>query len=485
MGRSSDSNLHLFSIQVGDILRQPLRRIAADRSIREAAGRMAEYRVASLLIHAPEDEEEIIGIVTDRDLRNKVLAPGLDADEPIRIVMSAPVAIILSQSTCFDALIKMMSASIHHLAVEQKDRIIGVITSHDIALIQGHAPYAMFKEIGRQQGIEGLHPLARRIPEIIRNLIREGARAGNIARMIAILNDQIIERLLTLLEQELGPPPVDYCWLLVGSEGRREQTFRTDQDNAILYENPVDETQAEECEAYFARFARRAIGHLVQCGYPLCPGGIMAVNPKWRQPLAVWKKYFTDWAVLPEPQEVLNATIFYDFRAGFGKAALADELRQHLNAITRRQELYLFHLARQCLAAKVPLSFFKNFIVEKDGEHKNKLDIKTQGLTPFVNFARILSLKHGIRETNTLARLHVSAKEGYISEELLAEAVDAYEMQMQLRLVHQLNQMDAGELPDNHIDPANLSELDRRLLRDAFEVIERLRGVLRTLFPTT
>ena len=189
--------------------------------------------------------------------------------------------------------------------------------------------------------------------------------------------------------------------------------------------------------------------------------------------------------MLPEPQEVLNATIFYDFRAGFGKAALADELRQHLNAITRRQELYLFHLARQCLAAKVPLSFFKNFIVEKDGEHKNKLDIKTQGLTPFVNFARILSLKHGIRETNTLARLHVSAKEGYISEELLAEAVDAYEMQMQLRLVHQLNQMDAGELPDNHIDPANLSELDRRLLRDAFEVIERLRGVLRTLFPTT
>lgn len=484
MGRSNDSNLHLFSIQVGDIIRQQPRKIGADRSIREAAGRMAEYRVASLLIHAPEDEEQIIGIVTDRDLRNKVLAPGRDANEPIQTVMSAPVATILSQSTCFDALIKMMSASIHHLAVEQKDRIIGVITSHDITLIQGHAPYSMFKEIGRQKGIEGLHPLARRIPEMIRNLIREGARAGHIARMIAILNDQIIERLLALLEEELGPPPVDYCWLLVGSEGRREQTFRTDQDNAIIYEDPLDEDEAEACEDYFVRFARRAIGHLVQCGYPLCPGGIMAVNPKWRQPLSVWKGYFENWAALPEPKELLNATIFYDFRPGFGKAALADELRQHLNAVTQRQELYLFHLARQCLGAKVPLSFFKNFIVEKNGEHKNKLDIKTQGLTPFVNFARILALKHGIRETNTLARLQVLAKEGCLSEELLAKAVNAYEMQMQVRLVHQLNQMDADQQPDNHIDPADLSELDRRLLRDAFEVIERLHGVLRTLFPS-
>lgn len=483
MGRSSDSNLHLFSIQVGDIIRQAPRKIAADASIREAAGRMAEFRVASLLIHEPGDEEKIIGIVTDRDLRNKVLAPGRDSGEPIRAVMSSPVATVLSESTCFDALLKMMSASIHHLAVERAERIIGVITSHDIALLQGHAPYSLFKEIGRQQKIEGLHPLSRKIPEMIRNLIREGAKAGHISRMISILNDQILERLLTLLEEELGPPPVDYCWLLMGSEGRREQTFRTDQDNAIIYEDPADEAHAKECEAYFSSFARKAIDHLVQCGYPLCPGEIMAVNPKWRQPLSVWKQYFTDWAATPDPQELLHATIFFDFRAGFGKSALADELRQHLSAVTRRQELYLLHLARQCMAARTPLSFFKNFIVEKDGEHKNKLDIKVQGITPFVNFARVLALKHGIRETNTLARLHVLAQENIISGELLKAATDAYEMQQQLRLVHQLNQLEADDEPDNHIEPAHLSELDRRLLRDAFEVIDRLHGMLRTLYP--
>ncbi|MGX9726256.1 MAG: DUF294 nucleotidyltransferase-like domain-containing protein [Candidatus Electronema sp. VV] len=483
MGRSSDSNLHLFSIQVGDIIRQAPRKIAADASIREAAGRMAEFRVASLLIHERGDEEKIIGIVTDRDLRNKVLAPGRDYNEPIRAVMSAPVATVLSQASCFDALLRMMSGSIHHLAVEQKDKIIGVITSHDIALLQGHAPYSLFKEIGRQQTIAGLYPLSRKIPELIRNLIKEGARAGNISRMIAVLNDQILERLLTLLEEELGPPPVDYCWLLMGSEGRKEQTFRTDQDNAILYEDPADEAQAADCEAYFASLARLAIEHLVQCGYPLCPGEIMAVNPKWRQPLSAWKQCFSDWAALPEPEEVLNASIFFDFRAGFGKAILADELRQHLNGLTKKSELYLFHLARQCLDAKAPLSFFKNFIVDKDGEHKNKLDIKVQGLTPFVNFARILALQHGIRETNTLARLQVLGKENILSEELLATATDAYEMQMQLRLVHQLNQLEADTPPDNHIAPADLSELDRRMLRDAFEVIDRLHGVLKTFFP--
>lgn len=485
VSRSGDSSLYLFSIQVGDIVRQAPCAIAADSSIRAAAAKMAERRVGSLLIHELGDEDTIIGIVTDRDLRSKVLAPGRDSSEPIRVVMSAPVAAVLSESTCFDALLQMMSASIHHLAVERKDKIIGVITSHDIALLQGHAPYVLFKEIGRQQEISGLHPLSRKIPEMIRNLLKEGAKAGHISRMISILNDHILERLLTLLEEELGQPPVAYCWLLMGSEGRREQTFRTDQDNAVIYEDPADGDQAALCEEYFSRFAEKAIAHLVECGYPLCPGGIMAINPKWRQPLAVWKQYFTAWAATPDPEEVLNASIFFDFRAGFGKAALADELRQHLNSLTGRSELYLLHLARQFLAAKAPLSFFKNFIVEKDGEHKNTLDIKVQGITPFVNFARILSLKHGIRETNTLARLHVLKQENILGEELWKEAADAYEMQMQMRLVHQLNQLEAGAAPDNRIAPEHLSELDRRLLRDAFAVIDRLHSVLKNLFPVS
>ncbi|MCI5166730.1 MAG: histidine kinase, partial [Candidatus Electrothrix sp. GM3_4] len=362
-------------------------------------------------------------------------------------------------------------------------RIIGVITSHDITLIQGISPYSLFKEVGKQRKIIDLYPLSKKIPEMIRNLIKEGAKPGNISRMISILNDHILERLLTLLEEEMGPPPVPYCWLLMGSEGRREQTFKTDQDNAIIYADPKNEQQGKDAEEYFARFARKAIDHLVECGYPLCPGEIMAVNPKWCQPLSVWKDYFSAWISSPDSLEILHATIFFDFRPGFGKAALADELRQHLSDLTERQELYLLHLANQCLSGRAPLSFFRNFIVEKNGEHKNKLDIKHQGITPFVNFARVLALRHGVRETNTLARLHVLAKENILNESLWAKAVAAYEMQMQLRIIHQLHQIESEIQPDNYITPDELSELEKRMLRDAFEVIDRLHGVLKTMFP--
>jgi len=358
-----------------------------------------------------------------------------------------------------------------------------VITSHDIMLQQGHSPYYLFKEIISQRSFQGLYPLAQKIPETIRGLIKEGGKAGNITRMIAVLNDHILEKILDLLHEKMGPPPVKYCWLLMGSEGRREQTFRTDQDNAIIYDDPEGEEQKKESEKYFSEFARRAIDHLVNCGYPLCPGDIMARNPKWCQPYSVWCKYFENWISTPDPQELLNVMIFFDFRSGYGEAALAQNLRDHLNALTRRQEIYLMHLAKDCMANRVPLSFFKSFMVEKNGEHKNELDIKRQGLVPFVNFARVMALKHGVSETNTLARLNVLKEDRYISKNLWSAASEGYELQMQMRLVHQLYQIENGLIPDNYINPTNLTELEKRMLKDAFSIIERLQGNLKTLFP--
>ncbi len=479
--RSGD-DLYLFSVRVGDLVKT-LRKVSSGSSIQEAAASMAEHRVGSLLVYDPADEENIVGIITDRDLRSKVVAAGLDYSLPVENIMTGPVQTVLSQSLCFDVLLKMMTTSIHHLAVERGGRVIGVVTSHDIMLLQGHSPYYLFKEIRGQQQISGLYVLAQKIPDVIRGLIKEGAKAGNITQMIAILNDHILERMLTLLEKELGPPPVPYCWLLMGSEGRREQTFKTDQDNAILYADPVDDEEKLAAENYFKGFAEKAIGHLVNCGYPLCPGFIMATNPRWCQPLSVWKDYFSKWIDAPDPAELLNATIFFDFRSGFGDSSLARDLRNHLNAKAKEKDIFLFHLARQCMATRVPLSFFKNFIVNKDGEHKNRLDIKGQGLTPFVNFARVLALKNGISETNTLARLKALYDADFINREIWSSANDAYELQMQQRLIHQLSQIEEGVLPDNHINPEQLSDLDKRMLKDAFTIIERLYSVLDKMYP--
>lgn len=480
--RRAGEDLYLFSVKAGDLVKT-LQKVSASCSVREAAATMETYRVGSVLVHAPDDSEDIVGIVTDRDLRGKVVAAGLDLQRPVLDIMSGPVETVLSQALCFDVLLKMMATSIHHLAVERRGRIIGVITSHDIMLLQGHSPYYLFKEIRVQQGIEGLYVLARKIPDVIRGLIKEGAKAGNITQMIAILNDHILERLLTLLEDELGPAPLPYCWLLMGSEGRREQTFKTDQDNAIVYADPQDTAQGLAAASYFEEFAKRAIGHLVRCGYPLCPGEIMATTAKWCQPLAVWKGYFASWIGEPDPQELLHATIFFDFRCGFGEASLARELRHSLKEEAGRQELFLYHLARQCMASRVPLSFFKNFIVDKDGAHKDTLNIKHQGLTPFVNFARVLSLGHGISETNTLSRLQALYDAEVLTPELWKMATEAYELQMQQRLLHQLSQIEEGQEPDNHIHPNQLSDLEKRMLKAAFTVIERLYGVLESMYP--
>lgn len=480
--RRGDEDMYLFTKRAGELIKT-LRKVSVTYTIQEAAVEMTAKKVGSLLIHAPEDPEVIVGIITDKDLRSKVLAKGLDYSMKIGEIMSSPVQTVESQAICFEVLLKMMSTNIHHLAVEQAGKIVGVITSHDILLEQGHSPYYLFKEIISQSTFQGLYPLAQKIPDLIRSLIKEGGKAGNITRMIAVLNDHIMERMLNLLQDEMGQPPVPFCFLLMGSEGRREQTFRTDQDNAIIYADPVDEKQKEEAERYFKEFANRAIDHLVNCGYPLCPGEIMARNPKWCQPYSTWRTYFERWIAAPDPQELLNAMIFFDFRSGFGNASLADKLREDLNKMTRRQEIYLMHMAKDCMVHRAPLSFFKTFIVQKNGEHKNTLDLKHQGITPFTNFARLMALKYEINETNTLARFHALADEGHISKGLLQSATDAYELQMQLRLVHQLYQLDNGTIPDNCINPANLTELEKQMLKEAFGVIERLQSLLKNIFP--
>lgn len=399
--------------------------------------------------------------------------------------MSWPLKKVLSQTLCFDVLLKMMSTGIHHLGVEHDGRIIGIVTSHDIMVQQGNSPYYLFREIVAQSDFQGLYPLGQKISAIIRNIINEGAKAGNISRMISILNDQIVFRILSLLQEQMGPPPVKYCWLLLGSEGRREQTFKTDQDNAILYADPENDDQRRLAEDYFKTFAEQAIEQLVHCGYPLCKGDVMARNPKWCQPVSVWKTYFQQWINAPDPQKLLNSTIFFDFRCGFGTEQLSIDLREYLIEQSGKEEILAYNLGRHCIASRAPLSFFNNFIVEKNGDHRDELDIKTRGLTPFVDFARTLALRYGLRETNTLDRLKILMTEERIPQDLYQATVNAYEFQMQLRLIHQLSQIEKGDTPDNFIHPEQLTDLEKRMLRDAFTVIERTQSFLENIFPAT
>ncbi len=476
----SESSLLLFSVQLNDLIKRQPETIMASDTIQKAAQKMAQGHIGSLLVTGRNDE--IIGIVTDKDLRNKVVARGLSYLEPVDKIMSSPVKTLSHRTVAFDALLQMMQQQVHHLAIEKDNSIIGVVTAHDIMVLQGSSPLYIFREIVSKQRVEDLYSISQKVPSIIRNLLEEGARANNITRVIAILNDLILERLLTLLQDDMGIAPVKFSWLLMGSEGRQEQTFRTDQDNAILYEYVDDKGLMDEAQLYFREFGKKAIEHLVRCGFPPCPGNIMASNEKWCKHYRVWEGYFDEWIMRPEPEEIRNATIFFDFRSGYGDSLLTRNLRAHLLEKSSKHSIFQLHLARDCLEIRPPLSFFRNFIVEKDGEHKNHLDIKKRGIVPFVDFARLMSLKAKIKETNTFMRLQAIRDMGEMSNELYLEAREAYEFLMHLRLVHQLRLLDEGKEPDNFINPGDLTDIEKKTLKEAFSVIGRLQSLIKEIY---
>jgi len=474
-----DTSLYMFSMRVGDIVKRAPVTLASGATVREAAALMHGQRIGSLLITDPYGRPE--GIVTDKDLRRAV-AEGEAFDSPVEFIMSSPVATVGHTEVCFEALLKMMSGKIHHLAVTRDDKVAGMVTSHDIMVLQGRSPIALFRDIQGQRSIEGLYEQSRRAPMVVGALMEEGAKAEGVTRMITVLNDMILEKILSLLQEQLGPPPVPFCWMLMGSEGRREQTIKTDQDNALVYRDPRNEDEAKACEAYFKQFGEQAVTHLHKCGYAPDPFGLMASNPKWRMPFTQFRDYLERLILLPEPDEVLHATIFFDFRGGFGNKAMAQSLWDHVSVHAKRQDVFIRHLAQDCVRKRPPISFFRNFIVEKDGEHKNTLDLKHKGMVQFVDFARAMALKHGIQETNTLDRLRLLARGGHVSEDLANEAVWAYELLMQVRLVHQLSLINQGAEPNNFIDPATLTDLEKQTLKEAFGVIGRLHTFLRDEF---
>jgi CBS domain-containing protein len=473
VGMRADEAFHLFSRRIRDVIKKPAQFIGGAETIRSAAKKMTELEIGSLLV--TNSTGDVIGIFTDKDLRARVVAEGLSLTTPVDKVMSFPVLKVSAHDLCFEALLEMMNRQVHYLAVEWDGEMVGVVTDRDIMVVPGDSPLDLLRQIASQRSIEGLYELSAKAPLVVRTLIEEGAKASHITRVITVVNDHILERLLDLMQEQMGPAPVPFCWMVTGSEGRKEQTFRTDQDNAIMYEDPGGEWETvKAAKLYFRRLGNKAIEHLVACGYPLCKGRMMASNSKWRKPYSIWVGYFDSWMSTAEPMETLNAKIFFDFRPAYGSPEIAQRLRDHLTEKAQRSRFVIRHLARDFIEAQTPLSFFRNFMVEKDGEHKNRLDLKLRGLVPFVDFARMMALRYGIKETNTLERLQMLATLGHVPGETARETVEAYEFIMQVRLAHQLKMIEAGIAPHNFVDPAQLSDLERITLKGAFDVINRL-----------
>ena len=466
----------LFTTRVGDMAIKGVVSTREETPIREAAQIMSENRISSLVVTDRNDLPS--GIVTDRDLREKVVAKGRSVQEPVKNIMSTTLIRVDDRDYCFEVVLKMLKYNIHHILVIRDGKLSGVVTNHDLMMLQGTSPLSLTKDIESQQTIEGLIPVSKKINNIVGLLLKEGAKANNITKVITEINDRLMRKVVEFAERKLGKPPLAYSWLVFGSEGRKEQTFKTDQDNAIIYADPETDAGAEAARGYFTAFAEYVRDGLFQCGFPPCPANYMAANPQWRQPLKTWKKYFSTWIATPTPDAVLNSVTFFDFRSMAGDMTLAEQLRDYLNAQLRDQKVFLGYLANMAIRNTPPIGFFKSFVVEKGGEHKDELNLKVKGIAPLVDIMRLFALEKGIRETSTLERIETLRSKHTIVEEYADDLEQAFEFITLLRIHHQYAQISSGQEPDNFINPNKLSNLEKRSIKEAFQLISTVQDMI-------
>ncbi len=474
----------LFTTPVGEIANPDVATASQDITIREAASLMSGRRISCLVL--VDAEGAPVGIVTDRDLRDKVVAKGRDVDSPINRIMSVSLIRTDVRDYCFEALLKMVRYNIHHMLVVDEGKLRGIITNHDLMMIQGTSPISVAKEIEAQQTIDGLVGASQKINRIVGLLLKDGAKAGNITRIISEINDRMLKKILWVAERTFGQPPVPYCWIVMGSEGRKEQTFKTDQDNALIYDDPATPEEEGLATEYFANFSVFMRDALVQCGFPLCPGDYMASNPMWRQPLSVWKEYFSNWIKTPTTDAILFSAILFDFRPIHGDITLAERLRAHLTQLASNEDMFLRNLADMAIKLRPPLGFFRTFVVEKSGEHKDALNLKYKCIAPIVDIARLYSLAAGVSEVGTLDRIAALKRLPGAMAEHGDDLEQAFEFLSLLRIHHQYDQIEAGLEPDNFINPDKLSNLEKKTFKEVCQLISRIQdSLVKQYFPGT
>lgn len=466
----------LFTTQVGEICSRGAATVEKGATVQQAAQRMVEEKQSAVIVVDGSGAPE--GIVTDTDLRKKVVARAHSVEAPVTSVMSGPVVTVEDHDHCFEVILKMLQHNIHHVAVTREGALMGVITNHDFMLLQGRSPLAFSEDIEQQKTIEALAPVSGKILGIIGVLLREGARAANIIRIISELNDRIVRKVLEIVEAQLGPPPVPFCWLALGSEGRKEQTFRTDQDNAIIFADCDDDAQERAAREYFAQFAALVRDGLALCGFEPCPANYMASNPEWCQPISTWKRYFSNWVSEPTPEAVLKTLIFFDFRPLYGDESLSRTLRDHLVAEIPNHSSFLGFLANMLVQNRPPIGFFGSVVVERGGDHKDELNLKIKGIAPLVDIARLFSLEKGVRYSSTIERIKALRSEHTIVSEYADELEYAFEFITILRIHNQYRQMEAGKPIDNFINLDTLSNLEKQTLKNAFRVIIKVQELV-------
>jgi len=469
---------NLMGLDAGSLVRRKPITIEPSKSIRQAAQLMSGERVSSLLVL---ENDELLGIVTDRDLRQRCIAAGVSVEEPVSKIMTTDIFTLSAENAAFDALLEMTRRQINHLPIARHDgKLLGIISARDIMQQHSLNTISMASAIRRCQSVDDLVEASRQLPELQLQFIKSGMIADHLTQALSAVTDAISQRLLELAEAELGAPPVPYTWLICGSQARREQTTVSDQDNALL----IDNAMQPEDDEWFERLARFVSDGLARCGFEYCPGKVMATNPKWRQPLHAWRTYFDNWIDSPEPMALMHSSIFFDMRPLHGDETLYQKLHEAVLQQCRDNRIFLAHMAANALKHRPPLGFFRQFVLVHDGKHDDSLDIKHRGVIPVVDLARVFALSAGLPELNTRERLLAAEQDGALSHVGADDLIHALEFIATLRARHQAEQHLAGEPMDNFVRPDTISSVERAQLKDAFAAISTMQEALEQRYQT-
>ena len=460
------------------IVRRPPITCSAETSVRNVLEKMQELRLGSMI--AVDDDGRPLGIMTLPDVLARIALPQANLDQPVINLMSTQLTAMGPHVLAQEAALLMAREGIRHVLVVDNEKLVGVVSEKDLFALQRVGLVQIGTTIRQAHQVEELQQSASDIRSMAHNMMAQGVAAEHLTQFISAFNDLLTARIIELELAKISSDSIaascNFCWLALGSEGRFEQTLNTDQDNALIFDVPEGLT-ADQVRAEFLPIALSINETLALCGFPLCKGKVMASNPQWCLSLDEWKQTFTSWITNSTQESLLNSSIFFDFRALIGDKSLADKLHEWLLNISSDNGRFLRQLAEAAMNFRPPLGVVRDFVVGKE----KKLDLKLNGITPFVNTARIFSLANGIPYSGTIQRLRASGSKMNIPEAEIEAWIDSFLFIQVLRLRHHDEERAKGssdEELDNLIDPEQLNELDRRILKEAFRQARKLQARL-------
>ncbi len=475
LSRELQTSLQLMNQPLVSLARDILR-CPASTTVQEAARIMTRKKRNVLFI---SQENEIIGLITNNDLNSRALATGLDPETRVIEIMTAPIAKLPEKARIYEGLLHMKQERISHIALPDKDRKIALVVGYkDILRMQQNLFGYMISEIESSEEVNQIARIYQRLTVLIQALIDGGSNTSNLTRIISSVGDAIHKRVIEIALEDMGPAPRNFAFMVMGSQARGEQTLATDQDNAIVIDNEPGKLSKKD-QAFFLELGKKLNKDLNTVGYKLCQGEIMAGNPKWNQDLNTWQSYFTDWIQNSLPNDILDLTIFLDFRGIYGDHSLIEKLRDHVNRSAEGKSIFFYHMTQPILKVKALPNLPGN--LKAASQVDTQVDIK-MALLPVTSFIRLYAIREKLVSNNSMERAEKLHKRSVISASTMEALSDSYDFLTYLRIKSQAFSISRHESPGNTLSLGQLSHNEALILKKINTDISGLQTLLGSVY---